>query len=108
MNRLVVVIAALFLISPLPAAAGVQLDRKTRKQLEQENTKLREKLEDLQREIEMMRSDTARDSLEQELADYFDSPAYGGGEVEEMQESERHPYLYVIWCKSAMAWREGF
>jgi membrane-bound lytic murein transglycosylase D len=71
----------------------VQLDRKTRKQLEQENTKLREKLEDLQREIEMMRSDAARDSLEQELADYFDSPAYGGGEVEEMQESERD-YVY--------------
>ena len=39
--------AALLLLSPLPAAAGVQLDRKTRKQLEKENVQLRQRLEEI-------------------------------------------------------------
>ena len=93
MNKLVVVFAALLLLSPLPAAADMQLDRKTRKQLEQENTRLREQLETLQKELEFLRTDAGRDSLQQELADYFDSPAYGGGELEGTQESGRD-YVY--------------
>jgi membrane-bound lytic murein transglycosylase D len=71
----------------------MQLDRKTRKQLEQENTRLREQLETLQKELEFLRTDAGRDSLQQELADYFDSPAYGGGELEGTQESGRD-YVY--------------
>ena len=89
MNKLVVVFAALLLLSPLPAAADMQLDRKTRKQLEQENTRLREQLETLQKEIELLRTEPGLDSLQQDMADYFDSPAYGGGDLDQSQESGR-------------------
>ena len=67
----------------------MQLDRKTRKQLEQENTRLREQLETLQKEIELLRTDPGLDSLQQDMADYFDSPAYGGGDLDQSQESGR-------------------
>ena len=96
MNKLVVVFAALSLLaSPFPAAAGVPV-RKSRKQLERENTQLRQRLEALQNELDWIRKDAQeRDSLnitlerlyeedENEAAaiieeedDYFDSPSEG-------------------------------
>ena len=98
MKRLLTILAAILLLAPLQAAAGVP-ERKTRKQLEQENDQLRQRLETLQKEIEWLRNDiNERDSLRKELVemyiedenkeaagmdgsiDYFDSPAYGGGE----------------------------
>ena len=94
--------AALLLLSPLPAAAGVQLDRKTRKQLEKENVQLRQRLEEIQQELESLKTDVQeRDSLEKRLdggsryqeaagmgaaVDYFDSPLYGGGDYADDQQ----------------------
>ena len=97
--------AALLLLAPLPAAAGMQLDRKTRKQLEKENLQLRQRLEEIQQELEWLRTDAhERDSLQRQLdelyredrdkeaagmggaVDYFDSPLYGGGDFQEDQQ----------------------
>ena len=44
MKKLTIICAAFLLLSPLPAAADMQLDRKTRKQLEKENKELKERL----------------------------------------------------------------
>ena len=106
MNKLVVVFAALTLLCPLPAAAEMQLqlDRKTRKQLEKENIQLRQRLESIQQELEWLKADThERDSLQSLLddlyredrnkeaagmdggVDYFDSPLYGGGDYQDGQ-----------------------
>ena len=94
--------AALLLLFPLPAAAGVQLDRKTRKQLEKENVQLRQRLEEIQIELEELRTEAhERDSLQKQLdgqgpyqeaagmgaaVDYFDSPLYGGGDYADDQQ----------------------
>ena len=102
MKQLTILCAAFLLLSPLPAAAGIQLDRKTRKQLEKENLQLRQRLEEIQLELELLRTDAhERDSLQQQLdgqgpyqeaagmgaaIDYFDSPLYGGGDFAEDQQ----------------------
>ena len=102
MNKFTIICAALLLLSPLPAAADMQLlqlDRKTRKQLEKENLQLRQRLESMQQELEWLKTDAhERDSLRQQLdelyredrekeaagvegsVDYFDSPVYGDGD----------------------------
>ena len=68
MKRLTILCAAFLLLSPLPAAAGIQLDRKTRKQLEKENLQLRLRLEEIQQELESLKTDAhERDSLQQQL-----------------------------------------
>ena len=106
MKRLTILCAAFLLLSPLPAAAGIQLDRKTRKQLEKENLQLRLRLEEIQQELESLKTDTQeRDSLQRQMdgldrgdrvqeaagmgaaVDYFDSPLYGGGDYVEDQQS---------------------
>ena len=102
MKHLSIICAAFLLLSPLPAAAGIQLDRKTRKQLEKENLQLRQRLEEVKLELEAIKSDAhERDSLQNQLdgqgtyqeaagmgaaVDYFDSPLYGGGEYVEDQQ----------------------
>ena len=79
----------------------MQLDRKTRKELERENTQLRLRLDAMQQELEWLRSDAhERDSIQKQMnelyredgnkeaagmsgsVDYFDSPLYGGGDQE--------------------------
>ena len=95
MKKSILFLAALLLALPFPAAAGVPV-RKSRKQLERENTQLRQRLEALQNELDWIRKDAQeRDSLnitlerlyeedENEAAaiieeedDYFDSPSEG-------------------------------
>ena len=70
MNKFTIICAALLLLSPLPAAADMQLlqlDRKTRKQLEKENLQLRQRLESMQQELEWLKTDAhERDSLRQQ------------------------------------------
>ena len=99
MKKLTIICAALLFLAPLPAAAGMQLqlDRKSRKQLEKENLQLRQRLEEVQQELNWLRTDAhERDSLQRQLdelyredrdkeaagmggaVDYFDSPIYGG------------------------------
>ena len=111
MNKLVVVSAAILLLSPLPAAADMQLDRKTRKQLERENIQLRQRLDAIQQELEWMKTDAhERDSLQKQLdelyredrdkeaagmggaIDYFDSPVYGGGDYQDDQQDGGFDY----------------
>ena len=111
MNKLVVVSAALLLLSPLPAAADMQLDRKTRKQLERENLQLRQRLDEIQQELEWLKTDAhERDSLRRQLddlyredrdkeaagmgasVDYFDSPLYGGGDYQDGQQDGDFDY----------------
>ena len=106
MKKLTIICAAFLLLSPLPAAADMQLDRKTRKQLEKENVQLRQRLEEIQQELEWLKTDAhERDSLQKQLdelyredrdkeaagmgaaVDYFDSPLYGGGDYQEDQQS---------------------
>ena len=106
MKRFTILCAAFLLLAPLPAAAGIQLDRKTRKQLEKENVQLRQRLEEIQQELESLKTDAQeRDSLQKQLdgtgsgdriqeaagmgaaVDYFDSPLYGGGDYVEDQQS---------------------
>ena len=77
----------------------MQLDRKTRRQLERENSQLRQRLDEMQQELEWLRTDAQeRDSLQRQMdelyredrnkeaagmggsVDYFDSPLYGGGQ----------------------------
>ena len=48
MKKFSMIFAALLLLSPLPAAADMQVDRKTRKQLERENIQLRQRLDAIQ------------------------------------------------------------
>ena len=107
MNKLVVISAAFLLLAPLPAAAEMQWDRKTRRQLEQENVQLRQRLESIQQELEWLKADThERDSLQNLLdelyredrnkeaagmdgsIDYFDSPLYGGGDYQDNVEED--------------------
>ena len=94
MKKSILFLAAILLALPFPAAAGVPV-RKSRKQLERENTQLRQRLESLQNELDWIRKDAQeRDSLnvtlerlyeedENEAAaiieevDYFDHPAEG-------------------------------
>ena len=99
MKKFTIICAAFLLLSPLPAAAGMQQDRKTRKQLEKENVQLRQRLEAVQQELDWLKTDAhERDSIRQQLdelyredrdkeaagmggaVDYFDSPVYGGGD----------------------------
>ena len=99
MKKFTIICAAFLLLSPLPAAAGMQQDRKTRKQLEKENVQLRQRLEAVQQELDWIKTDAhERDSIRQQLdelyredrdkeaagmggaIDYFDSPVYGGGD----------------------------
>ena len=94
MKKLLLLAATLLMI-PLQAEAGLPL--KSRKQLENENEQLRQRLEALQQEIEWLRNDiNERDSIRQALvemyredenkeavglvADYFDSPGEGEGD----------------------------
>ena len=97
--------AALLLLSPLPAAAGMQSERKSRKQLEMENVELRQRLDEIKQELEWLKTDAhERDSLQKQLEelyredrekeaagvggsiDYFDSPVYGDGDFQGQQE----------------------
>ena len=106
MKKLTIICAAFLLLSPLPAAAGIQLDRKTRKQLEKENLQLRLRLEEIKKELEWIKTDAhERDSLQKQMdelyredrdkeaagmggaVDYFDSPLYGGGDYVDDQQS---------------------
>ena len=85
----------------------LQLDRKTRKQLEKENLQLRQRLESMQQELEWLKTDAhERDSLRQQLdelyredrekeaagvggaIDYFDSPVYGGGDYPDQSQED--------------------
>lgn len=93
MKKIIIFGAALLLLLPYPAAAGIQ-DKKNRKQLERENEQLKQRLETLQQELEWLRNDIqerdslrkAFDALEKEegnkeaagmdATDYFDSPGY--------------------------------
>ena len=93
-GKTILICASLALAAAVPARAGSPL--KTRKQLENENKELREKLEMLQDELESFRKDVhERDSLRKALlemsrddesreaagmgaTDYFDAP--GGGD----------------------------
>ena len=103
MKKYPIILAAFLLLCPLPAAAVRPVpERKTRKQLEQENIQLRQRLEAIQQELEWLRTDShERDSIRQQLEelyiedrdkeaagmgggiDYFDSPVYGGGDYRE-------------------------
>ncbi|MBR5256383.1 MAG: transglycosylase SLT domain-containing protein [Bacteroidales bacterium] len=87
MKKFTIILTALLLASPLQAVAGPQTDRKTRRQLEKENSQLRQRLESIQQELDWLRQDkNERDSLERQMellyredrkesaADYFDSP----------------------------------
>ena len=95
MKKTYTLLTVLLLAAAFPTAAGAQVfDHKSRKELQQENDRLRQRLESLQQEIEWLRRDTAeRDSLEKvmeqsgveneaagmESVDYFDSPSYSEG-----------------------------
>ena len=113
MKKLTIICAAFLLLSPLPAAAGVQLDRKTRKQLEKENLQLRQRLEAAQQELEWFKTDAhERDSLQKQMEelyredrekeaagvggaiDYFDSPVYGDGDFLDQGQQEG-PFDYT-------------
>ena len=113
MKKLTIICAAFLLLSPLPAAAGVQLDRKTRKQLEKENVQLRQRLEAAQQELEWLKTDAhERDSLQKQMdelyredrekeaagvsgtIDYFDSPVYGDGDFMD-QGQQDGPFDYT-------------
>ena len=92
MKKTYTLLTFLLLAAAFPTAADAQIfDRKSRKELEQENDRLRQRLESLQQEIEWLRKDAAeRDSLEKvmdlagveneaagmESVDYFDTPSY--------------------------------
>jgi len=112
MKKILFICAAFLSVAPLHAEADFP-ERKTRKQLEQENTRLRQRLEALQQEIEWLRADISeKDSLRRELEavyqengnktaagmddsfDYFDSPSYGGGE-ELGQQDQEGPFEYT-------------
>ena len=106
-----ILICATLLILPFTLDAGVQ--RKNRKQLEQENEQLRQRLELLQQEIEWLRNDiNERDSVRMALvelyregenmeaagmeSDYFDMPGEGEGELYEYDENDGfEPRLYT-------------
>ena len=104
MKRLLLIGAALLLI-PLQAGAGNPL--KSRKQLENENEQLRQRLESLQQEIEWLRNDiNERDSLRKALVEmyreeenkaaagmddnFFDAP--GDGDIEEFGDEEEEVF----------------
>ena len=92
MKKTYTLLTFLLLAAAFPTAADAQIfDRKSRKELEQENDRLRQRLESLQQEIAWLRKDAAeRDSLEKvmelagveneaagmESVDYFDTPSY--------------------------------
>ena len=100
MNKLPIIFAAFLFLSPLQAArAQTVTERKTRKELERENVQLKQRLEAIQQELEWLKTDAnERDSIRHQLdelyredrdkeaagmggaVDYFDSPAFGGGE----------------------------
>ena len=111
MKKLVVIFAAFILLSPLPAAAGVQRVWRSNKQLEKENIQLRQELESVKQELEWLKTDThERDSLQNLLdalyredrtkqsagmdggVDYFDSPVYGDWQGSQDQEG---PFDYT-------------
>ena len=113
MKKITIICAAFLLLSPLPAAAGVQLDRKTRKQLERENVQLRQRLEAAQQELEWLKTEAhERDSPQKQLdelyredrekeaagvsgaIDYFDSPVYGDGDFMD-QGQQDGPFDYT-------------
>ena len=87
MKKFTIILTAILLASPLQAVAGPHQDRKTRRQLEKENSQLRQRLETIQQELDWLRQDkNERDSLERQMevlysedrkdgaADYFDGP----------------------------------
>ena len=92
----------------------MQQDRKTRKQLEKENVQLRQRLEAIQQELDWLKTDAhERDSIRQQLdelyredrdkeaagmggaVDYFDSPAYGGGDYLDNGQQQEGPIDYT-------------
>ena len=105
-GKTILICASLALAAAVPARAGSPL--KTRKQLENENKELREKLEMLQDELESFRKDVhERDSLRKALlemsrddesreaagmgaTDYFDAP--GGGDDDGYYEDSEDLY----------------
>ena len=112
MNKLPIIFAAFLFVCPLRAAAAPPVpERKTRKELERENVQLKQRLEAIQQELEWLKTDAnERDSIRLQLdelyredrdkeaagmggaIDYFDSPAFGGGDYQEGQEDDMLDY----------------
>ena len=104
MKKTILIFAAFLLLSPLQAAYAQKW--KSRKQVEEENVQLRQRLENLEKELEWLKTDKSeRDSLERQLDelyredrnkpsagmdvsyDYFDSP------VDYMEDGQQDGYV---------------
>ena len=104
MKKTILILAAFLLLSPLQAAYAQKW--KSRKQVEEENIQLRQRLENLEKELEWLKTDkNERDSLERQLDelyledrnkpsagmdvsyDYFDSP------VDYMEDGQQGGYV---------------